>query len=402
MKITGMRDLFRFEGWCLDRVDLSPSSSHVWLVRDERFNIHCPHCGMVMTKSREVDRTALDLPMGISTVVAIHYRAIQGRCRACDSYATFHPEKISGHEQATWRFRLYVSRLARWMPLKRIGELLSIHETTALRYNRSVLEETVPSPCLDNLRILLVDEKAVRRGHNYVTVVINGETGEPLFMQEGKRGATLGAFFDQLTDTQKSSIRAVGIDRSGAYQSAIKDHLPEAEIVYDKFHLVSNLNATIDEVRRAAWRRASSEDKSFIKGQRYNLFRAWHRSSLDQRRSLTALFESNAELNMAYVLREAFGHMWDYAYPKCAENYIRNWVTWAEESAIPALIRFARGIWRGRSGIIAFCRHPVTNGRIESFNNQIARILHRSCGVRSLRYLFLQLRQEFILSASRQ
>ncbi|TVR47411.1 MAG: hypothetical protein EA402_01335, partial [Planctomycetota bacterium] len=119
-----------------------------------------------MSKSRETPRTATDLPMGISTVVTIHYRAIQGRCRACNSYSTIHPEQITDFEQATWRFRLLVSRLARWLPLTAIGDLLGIHETTALRYNRSVLERTVPEPCLDGIRVLLVDEKAVRRGHN--------------------------------------------------------------------------------------------------------------------------------------------------------------------------------------------------------------------------------------------
>ena len=401
MKITGLRKLYNFPGWCVNRVEFGEEESHVWLERDQRAKLHCLHCGMVMTKNRERERTAKDLPLGISTVVTIHYRSIQGRCRACNTYSTIHPEQITDREQSTWRFRLYVARLAQWLPLNRIGELLSIHETTALRYNRSVLEKTVPKPCLDGLRVLLIDEKAVRRGHNYVTVVINGETGEPLYMHEGKKGASLSAFFDQLTEEQKSTIEAVGIDRAGSYKKAIEEHLPDAAIVFDKFHLVANLNQAIDEVRRASWRVASKEDKAFIKGQRYNLFRAWDRSTPEQQWSLTRLFNANADLNAAYILREAFGHVWDYAYPKCAENYLRTWVAWAEETGIPALQRFSRGAWRARAGIIAFCKHGITNGKIEAFNNQIARVLHRACGIRSLRYLFLQMRQQF-LSANRQ
>lgn len=121
----------------------------------------------------------------------------------------------------------------------------------------------------------------------------------------------------------------------------------------------------------------------------------------DQQRSLTLLFNANVDLSAAYILREAFVHVWDYVYPKCAENYLRTWVAWADEAGIPALQRFARGTCLARAGIIAFCAHGITNGNIEAFNNQIARVLHRSCGIRSLRYLFLRVRQQF-LSAKRQ
>lgn len=401
MKITGMRELFHFPGWCLDRVDLSAVSSDVWLVRDKRAKLYCPNCGMVMSKSREVPRTALDLPLGISTVVHLHYNAIQGRCRACNTYSTIHPENISSHERATWRFRCYVSQLASLMPLTSVGRLLGMHGTTAMRYDRTVLNKTLPAPCLDGLNVLLIDEKAVMRGHHYVTVVINGESGEPLYMAEGKKGETLRGFFDKLTAEQKASIKAVGIDRGGAYQRVVSEEIPDAQIVYDKFHLVANLNEAIDDVRRNEWQKASMENKSYIKGQRYNLFRLWERSTPEQQWSLRALLNSNENLNAAYVLKEAFGCVWDYVYPKAAENYLRNWVAWAEDTGLPALQRFARGVWKVRGGVIAYCKHRITSGKIESFNNQIARLLHRGCGYRNLDHLFLRLRQQY-MSAKQQ
>lgn len=399
MKIKGMRELFKFDGWCVDRVDLTPEESHVYLVRDGRAKLYCPHCGMQMSKSRETPRTARDLPMGISTLVTIHYDAIQGRCRACNHYSTIHPEQISNSELATWRLRLYVARLARHMPLTRIGELLGMHGTTAMRYYHSVLQETVPEPCLDGLEVILIDEKAVHRGHQYVTVVINGRTGEPLYMAEGKKGESLQGFFDQLTDAQKASIKAVGIDRGGAYQKVLNEEIPAADIVFDRFHLVANLNEVLNEIRREAWRNANDEDKQFIKGQQYNLIRFWERSSIEQRAKLSTLLAVNEELNIAYILKEAFRQLWEYVYPKAAENYLRTWVAWAEESAVSQLQRFARGLWRARKGVIAYTRHRVTNGAIESFNNQIARILHRSCGIGSLRMLFLQLREQYLSAA---
>ena len=132
MKVNGIRNLFQFSGWCLDRIELDPVEPHVWLARDGRPKLHCPTCGMIMSKNRKVDRTAHELPMGICTLVTLHYRAIQGRCRACGRYSTIHPEHITNQEEATWRIRQFVARLARHMPLNRVGEFLGIHGTTAL------------------------------------------------------------------------------------------------------------------------------------------------------------------------------------------------------------------------------------------------------------------------------
>lgn len=124
MKITGLRKLYNYPGWCVDRGDFGEEESHIWLERDQRAKLHCQNCGMVMTKNSERERTANDHTLGTSAMVTIHYRSIQGRCRACNSYSTIHSEQITDREPSTWRFRLYVARLAQWLQVNRIGELL--------------------------------------------------------------------------------------------------------------------------------------------------------------------------------------------------------------------------------------------------------------------------------------
>ena len=116
---------------------------------------------------------------------------------------------------------------------------------------KGVLHKHLPEPDRNNLRIRLIDEKAVRRRHGYVTRVMNGESGELLHMAEGKKKQSLQSFFDKLTDGQKASIQAVAMDRAGAYPQVVEKALPAAKIVFDKFHLIANYNEVIDEVRRA-------------------------------------------------------------------------------------------------------------------------------------------------------
>ncbi len=152
-----------------------------------------------------------------------------------------------------------------------LEEIYEISDSTVRHDDKEILKADLAPPNLDELRTLLVDEKAVRRGHNYVTIVLNGDTGELLYMAEGKKREVLGRFFEQLSPEQKGRIEAVGIDRSGAYQSSIEANLPGAEIVYDRFHLMMNLNQAVDQVRREQWREASEQDRSVIKGSRFLL-----------------------------------------------------------------------------------------------------------------------------------
>ena len=91
-------------------------------------------------------------------------------------------------------------------------------------------------------------------------------------MAKAKRKATLDQFLSSLTAAQKASIECVGIDRGGSYQASVKEHLPDADIVYDKLHIIANYNDVIDQIRRREWRQAEEENKPFIKGQRFNLF----------------------------------------------------------------------------------------------------------------------------------
>jgi len=201
----------------------------------------------------------------------------------------------------------------------------------------------------------------------------------------------------------------------------VEKEIPHARIVYDKFHLIANYTGVIDKIRRVQWRSASKQDKTFIKGQRYNLFRnpenpcpveyihptiPW--GEPEQELSLAKLLSVNENLNKAYVLsggcskfqggyytpKDALRVLWRYKYAKSASKYLDQWILWAMETGIEAIKKFARGLDKARDGILAFCKHRITSAKIEAFNATIARIVRRACGYRDLEYLYLKIRQE--------
>jgi len=394
MYVYGIRELFPFPGYVVEKVTMAADIVQVILRRDRRFRLACPVCGATMAVNRTNTQTARDLALGTARLVVVTYPAIQGRCSACGSLATIHPPGIDPHAKATRRLMHFVCRLARYMPLNRIPEIVGISERTAGRWDRKVLREHLPAPDLDNLRILLIDEKAVRKGHGYVTLVMNGVTGELLHLAEGKKKASLQSFFDKLSDEQKQRVVAVGMDRAGAYREVVKAELPDADIVFDKFHLIANYHAVIDEVRRSEWRKANAEDKAVIKGQRYNLFRnPWNRTA-GQTRDLMALLHINENLGVAHILNGALRKLWTYKRRKWAAKYLAKWCRWAAGSGVEAVRKIARSLLRAKTEIFNYCKHRITTGRLEGFNNTVSRIIHRACGMQDLDYLFLKLRQE--------
>jgi len=394
MYVHGIRKLFRFPGYVVAKISMTCDLAQVNLRRDKRCRLACPACGATMGHNRVKLQTARDLPLGTALRVVLVYEAIQGRCSGCGSYATIHPPGIDDHARATRRLQEFVSRLARFLPLSHIEEVVPVDDATAFRWDRAILSQTLPPPDLENLRVLLIDEKAVRKHHGYVTLVMNGITGELLHLAEGKKKSSLQSFFDKLSDQQKQRVVAVGMDRAGAYRQVVQAELPDADIVFDKFHLIANYHGVIDKVRRAEWRKASAEDKAVIKGQRYNLFRNPANRTAAQTQSLMALLHMNRNLAVAYILKDGLRKLWDYKHRKAAAKYLAKWCRWAAVSGVEALRAFARSLLRAKEEVLNYCKHRITTARLEAFNNTVSRLIHRACGVRDTDYLFLKLRQE--------
>ena len=393
-----LRPFYYFPGWAIDSVKISPQAAVVRLRLDERHTHRCPKCSQIMRENRRVWQSVLDLPLSTASLVQIVYEAFQGHC-SCGIYCTFLPDGIEKNSKATARLMHYVCRLSRFMPVDKVPEFLPISADTARRWDKKILSKHLPDPDLEHLRVLLIDEKSIGPHHHYVTVVLNGESGEVLHLAEGKKKESLESFFKKLSAQQLAGIEAVGMDRAGAYQSVVSAYIPHAAIIFDKFHIVSNYHKAIDDVRRAEWRNADEKDKKIIKGQRYNLFKNPENLTSEQAVDLNRLLELNDPLNKAYVLKDALKIVWTYVYPKCASNYLDKWIGWAKETALPPLVKFAQGLDRDRKEILSFIRHRITSAKLESFNATIARIVRRACGYTDLDYLFLKIRQEGLLQS---
>lgn len=397
MKVRNIKALAPFKGYVVTGVTFEKVGAQINLDFDKRCGPRCPCCNSRLPRNKVGRRAVMDCPMPHGAMVYLTFPTVQGRCRSCDRYVTTCPQEVHPDCHATWRLMRLVSSWASLATNSEVAAMFEISDATVRRYDKIVLKEDTPPPLLDGLRKLLIDEKSVRKGHCYVTIILNGETGELLHMQEGRKKESVEAFFEQLTEGQRASIVAVGIDRSGAYQAAVEKWLPNADIVFDRFHLVMNVNQAVDEVRRTQCRKARSEDRQLIKGQRYLILGNPENLDEDARGRLDRLLDANEAISTAYILKEQFRWLFTYKRLGWAVRALESWCEMAMASGLAPFQRLARSFERQREKVCGFVKHGLTSGLIEGFNNLVARMVHKACGYRDLDYLELKLRHRSVM-----
>jgi len=154
MHVEGFRALYRFPGYVVKQAQVEPFLVQITLRRDGRCTPRCPECGHRMSPNRELWQSARDLSVGPVAVALIRYPALQGRCRHCSRYATIRPGGIDERQRATWRMMAYTSGLCRFMPVRRVAEVLQTSESVVRRWDKRVLRETLAEPDLDHLSVL--------------------------------------------------------------------------------------------------------------------------------------------------------------------------------------------------------------------------------------------------------
>lgn len=170
-------------------------------------------------------------------------------------------------------------------------------------------------------------------------------------------------------------------------------HAPNAEIIYDKFHIMRHLGEAMDRIRKQEYHRLTGDNRRYIKGQKFVLLSNWDNLSDDRRNGLDELFAINKRLCKAYMLKESFGQLWSYRRPKWARRFFFNWCESLRWQRLPSFEKFARLVRKHWDGIEAYCRpeNKVALGFVEALNNEIRRIQRRANGYRDEEYFRLKI-----------
>ena len=260
------------------------------------------------------------------------------------------------------------------------------------------LEKDYGHPRLKELQRLSIDEIYLGRRKKFYTLVIDLDSGRIVWVAKGRGGDALRKFWRALR-LSKARIEAVAMDMSAAYWAAVLEHLPEAAIVFDRFHITKLVNAKLDDLRREMVREATGLMKQTVKGIRYLLL--MRRDNIEEGKlpRLDEALKHNELLFTGYLLKEALGLLWEQPSYAQMRSFLHQWCAWAEESGIRQMMQLAKTLFSHKSGILSWWKHRINNGRMEGINNKIKTLLRQTYGLRDERYLILKL---FGLHNSRQ
>lgn len=232
--------------------------------------------------------------------------------------------------------------------------------------------------------------RSIRVKKKYYTLVINLLSGRIAWAGRGRNKEALEPFWKELKRSN-AKIKAVCCDLSASYWSAIKENLPKADVVFDKFHLVKLMQENLDEIRKQLWREATGLMKRKIKGTRYLLLSKYSDLREDQLPTLQEALDANEPLWKGYLMKEMLDCIWTQNSKEEMENVLNSWCLTAAQSGVRQLQKVAKTFATHASGILAWFDHRISNGRMEGINNKVKTMLRKHYGLRDERFFILRL-----------
>jgi len=239
---------------------------------------------------------------------------------------------------------------------------------------------------LAGLRRIGIDEISHRKGHRYLTVVVDHDTGRLVWAAPGRDRRTVEAFFDALGQERCKEVELVSCDMASWIAGPVAERCPDAVRCVDPFHVIQLATDALDQIRREVWnqaRRAGQADRAReLKGARFALWKNPDRLTERQQGKLSAIQQTNKPLYRAYLLKEQLRQI--YRLPAEAATVLLDaWIKWARRCRLTPFVKLARTITDQRPGIVAAIEHGLSNARVEQVNTQIRLITRRAFGFHS-------------------
>ena len=316
------------------------------------------------------------------------------RCRHCGAVKQEQLDFLADNPRYTRRMARDVGRRCRDTSIKHVALELHLDWHTVKELEKEYLREQLRRAGEPRPKVIGVDEISVRKGQQYRIVVSDLVRERPIWFDGPDRSqASLERFYEWLGPKRCGRIELAVMDMWEPFAQATAKRAPKAAILYDKFHVIQHLNDALDEVRRSEYARVVSDDeRRFIKGQRYTLLSRRAHLSLPGRRALALLLQANRRLQVAYLLKESFDHLWSYQTEGWAWKFFSNWRESLRWQRLKPYQEFAQMVLRHWDGIAAYCQseQKVSLGFVEGLNNKIRVIQRRAYGLRDEDYLRLK------------
>lgn len=357
----------------------------------------CSGCGesVAAIHDRTVRRIR-DLPV-FEDAVELRVPRLRLACATCGPRLE-QLDWLEPHARVTRRLAESVARLCTVTSLLQAARWFGLDWKTVKRLDFRHLQRTLGPVDLSGVTVIAMDEFAIQKGHRYATVVVEPERKRVLWVGRGRSRAEVRPFFELLGPEGCQRLRAVAMDMNTAYDLEVKQHCPNAEVVYDLFHVVAKYGReVIDRVRvdEANRLRGDRPARRVVKTSRWLLLRNRENVPPEQAVKLEELLAANRALLTVYLLKDDLKQLWRYRSQAWARKFWRHWKRRALRSGLAPLKLFVRRLEPYLPGILAHCRWPLGTNLVEGINNKIKVIKRMAYGFRDDAHFFLKIRAAF-------
>jgi transposase len=383
---------FGIRGYRYTRADYH-GGQVTFTIEQEPHTCRCPACGSRDVKPRgHIERRFRTVPIGSrATIVALPIPRVE--CPSCGRVRQVEVPFADRRRSYTRAFERYALELSRSMTIRDVARHLGVGWDTIKEIQKRDLARRFSKPKLKHLKRIAIDEIAVAKGHRYLTVVMDLQSGAVVFVGDGKAADALKPSWRRLRPS-RAKVEAVAMDMSAAYRSAVSTHLPDAKIVFDHFHIVKLFNEKLSDLRRSLYREATEVmHKEVLKGTRWLLLKNPENldAKKDERKRLEEALALNKPLAAAYYMKEDLRRFWEQPGRRFATTFLDGWIRRAEASGVKILQQMGKTLAAHRSGLLAYYEAMITSGPMEGTNNKIKTMKRQAYGFRDREFFKLKI-----------
>lgn len=241
---------------------------------------------------------------------------------------------------------------------------------------------------LNQVKELSLDEVSSRKGHKYLTILTDRKAKKVVGVSVGKDEQSVGkALIDmEVRGASKKNIKNVTMDMSRSYIKASKKYFPQAEVIFDRFHISKLLNEAVDQVRRE-----EQSEYSALRKTRYLWLRNNNNLSLKNQEKVFDLGKSFPRIGQAYRCKELFRAIMNNAYQSHLLKPLKEWMKMAKKTGIEPIVKFVKMLRRHWYGVKTYFRHLATNALAERMNLKIQEIKRIAKGYRNINNFILMI-----------
>ncbi len=372
--------------WDIERVTWNMQEGHIDVFVSHRKSVKmaCPECGDLVSihdHTKERSWRHLDTCQ-LHTIV--HASIPRVRCK-CHGVLQVEVPWAGPHARFTMLFERFAIDVLKRCNQTKAAEILGlsfdeVHHIMQRAVSRGLLRrETIAATHI------AVDEKAYKKGHSYFTVVSNLDEGIVLDLQDDRKQSSLDAYFESLTEEEKSSIEAVCMDMWEPFARSVSSQLknPESKIVLDRFHIAKHMGEAVNEVRKHEHRYLLGQGDKTLTGSKY-LWLHNEENIPDEKRAgfdiIRTLVNKTAR---AWAIKEMLRTLWSYRSKAWARKFFDRWYSWAIRSRLEPVKKVAKMIKNHLTGILNYFDHRLTSAGAEGINSRIQAVKVAARGFRT-------------------